>query len=65
LANVLERIEVSKSNLARRGGFLATEILHLFDIDGSKKGILITKNLDEEYQNASGLYRQGPALLRK
>ncbi|WP_141719942.1 hypothetical protein [Domibacillus iocasae] len=50
---------------ARGGGFLAMEILHRFGIDGSKKEIFLKKSLDEEYQNASGSYRQGLELLRK
>ncbi len=50
---------------ARGGGFLAMEILHEFDIEGDKKGVLIKVPFSSEYQNAHGKYLEALELLKK
>jgi 5-methylcytosine-specific restriction endonuclease McrBC GTP-binding regulatory subunit McrB len=50
---------------ARGGGFIAMQILHSYEIDGSKKGIIKTISFDEEYSKAIGNYKKALDLIKK
>lgn len=50
---------------ARGGGFLAMEILHGYEIQGDKKGILKKIPFNTEYKNATGKYLEALDLLKE
>ena len=50
---------------ARGGGFLAMEILHDYEIEGEKKGILNKTQFSVEYKNADGKYLEALELLKE
>jgi Cdc6-like AAA superfamily ATPase len=50
---------------ARGGGFLAMEILHGYDIQGDKKGILKEIPFTTEYKSATGKYLEALDLLKE
>lgn len=50
---------------ARGGGFLAMEILHSYEIEGDKKGILNKTPFSIEYNNANGKYLEALDLLKE
>nr|WP_299344248.1 AAA family ATPase [Allomuricauda sp.] len=50
---------------ARGGGFLAMEILHSYEIQGDKKGILKNTPFDIEYKSATGKYLEALELLKE
>jgi len=50
---------------ARGGGFLAMEILHGYEIQGDKKGILNNTLFSVEYNNADGKYLEALELLKE
>ena len=50
---------------ARGGGFLAMEILHSYEIEGNKKGILNETPFSVEYNNANGKYLEALDLLKE
>lgn len=50
---------------ARGGGFLAMEILHGFEIQGDKKGILKKIPFNTEYKSATGKYLEALDLLKE
>ena len=43
---------------ARGGGFIAMDILHYFDIDGNKKGVLKQRKLEDELELSQGEYKK-------
>ncbi|WP_404456670.1 hypothetical protein [Oceanobacillus kapialis] len=49
----------------RGGGFIAMEILHYYNINGSKKGFLESRDLDSEIEFATGNFKRGLEILRK
>ena len=50
---------------SRGGGFLAMEILHRYEIEGDKKGILNSTPFHKEFFNSSGKYRESLEMLNK
>jgi len=50
---------------ARGGGFLAMEILHGYDIQGDKKGILMKIPFTTEYKSATGKYLEALDILKE
>jgi hypothetical protein len=51
--------------LSRGGGFEAMQILHQYDIDGTKKGALQDKTLSDEIKVAKGMYKLALELIQK
>lgn len=49
----------------RGGGFVAMSILHNYNIDGSKKGILQHNSLSQESLSAKGMYKVALELIQK
>ncbi|WHY87066.1 AAA family ATPase [Neobacillus novalis] len=56
---------LKKDAPARGGGFLAMDILHSYEIDGTKKGILKNNSFVEEYSKANGKYKEALDLLKR
>lgn len=50
---------------ARGGGFEAMQILHQYDIDGTKKGVLQDNALSDEIKVAKGMYKLALELIQK
>jgi hypothetical protein len=50
---------------ARGGGFLAMQILHDYEIEGDKKGVLNKTPFHVEYEKAEGKYLEALNLLKK
>ncbi|MCR9064374.1 MAG: AAA family ATPase [Cytophagales bacterium] len=50
---------------ARGGGFLAMQILHEYEIEGDKKGVLNKTPFHIEYEKAEGKYLEALNLLKK
>jgi hypothetical protein len=50
---------------ARGGGFLAMQILHEYEIEGDKKGVLNKTPFNVEYEKADGKYLEALELLKK
>ena len=50
---------------ARGGGFLAMQILHDYEIEGDKKGVLKKTPFHVEYEKAEGKYLEALNLLKK
>lgn len=70
LKNALSHRKIQKEILdedapARGGGFLTMKILHSYDIQKDKKGILTRNSFKKEYLNASGRYAEALILLKK
>lgn len=61
----IQEVILGKEAPTNGGGFLAMDILHKYEIDGAKKGILIDTPFDIEKKGASGKYLQGLNLLEK
>jgi hypothetical protein len=62
------RIQLEILNLpapVRGGGFEAMNILHNYNIDGSKKGILKNRLLSEEQLSSEGMYKLALELIEK
>ncbi|MFN3137694.1 MAG: McrB family protein [Allomuricauda sp.] len=56
---------LGKDAPARGGGFETMTILHKYDIQKDKKGVLARKSFGEEYQHAKGNYLKALTLLKK
>ena len=70
LKNSLSHRKIQKEILgkeapAKGGGFLAMEILHGYEIEGDKKGILNNIEFNVEYNNADGKYLEALELLKE
>lgn len=50
---------------ARGGGFIAMQILHTNDIDGTKKNILQNRLLTEELKCAKGNYKKALEIIQR
>ena len=61
----IQKEVLGKEAPAKGGGFLAMEILHGYEIEGDKKGILNNIEFNVEYNNADGKYLEALELLKE
>jgi hypothetical protein len=61
----IQREILDEESPARGGGFLAMEILHGYEIEGDKKGILNKISFSDEYIKADGKYLEALNLLKE
>ena len=61
----IQREILNKEAPAHGGGFLAMDILHKYEIEGDKKGILNRVPFNEEFKISQGKYREALEILKK
>lgn len=61
----IQSVVLGEDAPARGGGFLAMQILHDYEIEGDKKGVLNKTPFHIEYERAGGKYLEALNLLKK